>query len=146
MKIKKPLVRGEIQLRRKGTQRLRRGQIIETQGLIKGVDLGGCHVTTAGYDVCVAHFDFHGKVKRFSHHFLHLRHQTRGDLMVHNPEATPLLRCFSQSLQLLLLLLLSIVFFQFLHINHRDTFPPLLLHLILINLLSTKYLILTTIY
>ena len=111
----------DIQVRTKDIDRVRRPKIVDTQALKKTTELGGSNIAAVGYHFSVAFFDIYGKVKQFSHHFLHLWHQSQRDFVVHDPETTPFLWCFSQFLILLLLLISIIVIFQFLHINHRDT-------------------------
>ena len=49
------------------------GHVIETQGLVKRIDVAGGHVTAAGYDVSVPAFDFLGKLKERSNDGLHFR-------------------------------------------------------------------------
>uniref|UniRef100_A0A2P2JV39 Uncharacterized protein MANES_01G158700 n=1 Tax=Rhizophora mucronata TaxID=61149 RepID=A0A2P2JV39_RHIMU len=56
------LVRRGIKLGAEGMHSLGGAHVIETQGLVKRIDLAGCHVAAASYYIRVAPLDFHGQV------------------------------------------------------------------------------------
>lgn len=111
-------MRRGIQVRTKVSNSLRRSHVVETQSFIQRILLGGSHVAAAGDHIGVASFDLEREIQKLPHHFLHFRHQRWRDLVVHHPEASPFLACFSQFLQLLR---------EFPQIYRRDPSP--LLHL-----------------